>query len=103
MSRFWEGRRVMVTGGGGFLGKAVVRRLESARAVSRGRPVERLPRRDERALWARQEDASGSGPGISAAIRVQRHSFDPGKPLRTGGQLQPSKLTCDPGAHQEMY
>ena len=29
---FWPGRRVMVTGGGGFLGKAVVKRLESAGA-----------------------------------------------------------------------
>ena len=28
MSDFWPGRRVMVTGGGGFLGQAVVRRLE---------------------------------------------------------------------------
>src|SRR5438105_6326876 len=27
MSSFWPGRRVMVTGGGGFLGKAVVTRL----------------------------------------------------------------------------
>ena len=30
MTDFWRGRRVMVTGGGGFLGKSVVRRLESA-------------------------------------------------------------------------
>ncbi|HET8776832.1 MAG TPA: GDP-L-fucose synthase [Candidatus Limnocylindria bacterium] len=29
---FWSGRRVMVTGGGGFLGKAVVARLEGAGA-----------------------------------------------------------------------
>jgi GDP-L-fucose synthase len=29
MSEFWAGRRVMVTGGGGFLGQAVVRQLES--------------------------------------------------------------------------
>jgi GDP-L-fucose synthase len=29
---FWAGRRVMVTGGGGFLGRAVVRRLEGAGA-----------------------------------------------------------------------
>jgi GDP-L-fucose synthase len=32
MSDFWRGRRVMVTGGGGFLGQVVVRRLESAGA-----------------------------------------------------------------------
>ena len=32
MSDFWPGRRVMVTGGGGFLGTAVVRRLEAAGA-----------------------------------------------------------------------
>ena len=31
-SSFWAGRRVMVTGGGGFLGKAVVRRLEAGGA-----------------------------------------------------------------------
>jgi GDP-L-fucose synthase len=33
MTGFWTDRRVMVTGGGGFLGKAVVRRLEAAGAV----------------------------------------------------------------------
>ncbi len=32
MTEFWPGRRVMVTGGGGFLGQAVVRRLEAAGA-----------------------------------------------------------------------
>ena len=32
MTAFWTGRRVMVTGGGGFLGKAVVSRLEHAGA-----------------------------------------------------------------------
>lgn len=32
MTAFWEGRRVMVTGGGGFLGSAVVERLRSSGA-----------------------------------------------------------------------
>ena len=32
MSEFWPGRRIMVTGGGGFLGRAVVKRLEDAGA-----------------------------------------------------------------------
>jgi GDP-L-fucose synthase len=34
VSGFWADRRVMVTGGGGFLGKAVVRRLEAAGATN---------------------------------------------------------------------
>ena len=34
MTRFWTGRRVMVTGGGGFLGQAVVDRLEAGGADS---------------------------------------------------------------------
>jgi GDP-L-fucose synthase len=33
MGEFWPGRRVMVTGGGGFLGRAVVARLRSAGAT----------------------------------------------------------------------
>ncbi len=32
---FWRGRRVMVTGGGGFLGKAVIAQLEGRRGATR--------------------------------------------------------------------
>jgi len=34
MTRFWQARRVMVTGGGGFLGQGVVRRLQAGGADS---------------------------------------------------------------------
>ena len=34
MTAFWPGRRVMVTGGGGFLGQAIVRRLRASGADS---------------------------------------------------------------------
>lgn len=34
MTTFWQGRRVMVTGGGGFLGRSVVRRLQDEGAES---------------------------------------------------------------------
>ncbi|MGZ9042763.1 MAG: NAD-dependent epimerase/dehydratase family protein [Allosphingosinicella sp.] len=43
MPDFWTGRRVMVTGGGGFLGKGVVRRLQAAGAEPYLRaPIKRL-------------------------------------------------------------
>jgi GDP-L-fucose synthase len=56
---FWAGRRVMVTGGGGFLGKAVVRRLEAdgARDIF-------VPRSREYDLRTRD--------GIAAALRDGR-------------------------------
>ena len=42
-------------------------------AVPRGRPLERLPGGDQRALRPRQEDAAGPGPGVPPAVRLQRH------------------------------
>ena len=55
MSDFWAGRRVMVTGGGGFLGTAVVQRLQQAGAteifVPRSRDYDLRTRNDvDRAL-----------------------------------------------------
>ena len=55
MTEFWADRRVMVTGGGGFLGKAVVRQLEDAGAthvfVPRSRDYDLRRREDiDRAL-----------------------------------------------------
>jgi GDP-L-fucose synthase len=55
MTDFWAGRRVMVTGGGGFLGSAVVQRLHDAGAteifVPRSRDYDLRMRTDiERAL-----------------------------------------------------
>ena len=33
MTSYWAGRRIMVTGGAGFVGRAVVRRLEAVGAT----------------------------------------------------------------------
>jgi GDP-L-fucose synthase len=55
---FWPGRRVMVTGGGGFLGKAVVRRLEAGGATDVF-----VPRSREYDLRTRDGIAAALGDG----------------------------------------
>lgn len=55
---FWAGRRVMVTGGGGFLGQAVVRRLESGGATDIF-----VPRSREYDLRTRDGIAAALGDG----------------------------------------
>src|SRR5713226_4344054 len=62
MSRFWSDRRVMVTGGGGFLGRRVVAGLERAGATDIF-----VPRSKEYDL--RSRDA------IARALRVGRPQF----------------------------
>ena len=70
--------------------------------VPRGRPLERLPGGDERAVRPRQEDAARPGPGLPPAVRLQRHPPDPGQPLRPGRQLRSRQLARHPGADQEV-
>lgn len=65
MSSFWSGRRVMVTGGVGFLGRAVVRRLEGAGATDIF-----VPRSRGYDLLAREAD----GPHASNGIRFNHEA-----------------------------
>jgi len=43
---FWHGRRVIVTGGSGFLGSFVVERLEAANCGVKPTPKDSSPRRN---------------------------------------------------------
>ena len=56
-------------------------------AVSRGRPLERLSGRDQRALRHRQEGAAGAVPGVPRAVRHERHLPAAGEPLRPAATI----------------
>ena len=43
------------------------------------------------------------GQAYRAAVRVQRHSPDPGQPVRPWRQLRPGELARHPGADQEVH
>ena len=80
MSDFWPGRRVMVTGGGGFLGTAVVRRLEAAGAdqifVPRSKRLRPAHEGRDRPRACRRAAAAGHPPGGGR----RRHRRQPGEP-----------------------
>ena len=65
------------------------------RPVPRGRPVERLPGGDERALRRREEDDPRRRTGLSRAVRHERDLPPPRQPVRAGRQLRPRDLARD--------
>ena len=73
-----------------------------ARALPRGRDLERLPGGDERPLRAGQEDAARPGPGLPPAVRDGRRAPPAREPLRPPRQLRPRLLPRDPRPHQEV-
>ncbi len=104
---FWPGRRVMVTGGGGFLGQAVVKRLEAAGAD-----------RDLRSALARTTTC-GRRTGIDRALADgrpaarhppgggrRRHRREPGEPgpllLRERDHGHPADGAGAPGRRREV-
>jgi hypothetical protein len=73
------------------------------RALPRRRPLERLPRGDQRALRHRQEGPAGDGPGLPPGVRLQLRDGLPGEPLRAAGQLRPRRLARDPGDDPQVH
>ena len=62
-----------------------------ADAVLGGRPLERLPRGDERALRRREEVDPRRRPGLPRAVRARHGVPAPGEPLRAARQLRPRR------------
>ena len=68
-----------------------------AGAVPGRRPLERLPRGDQRALRHRQEDDARAVAGVPRAVRHQQRRALPGEPLRAARQLRPADVARHPG------
>jgi GDP-L-fucose synthase len=83
---FWDGRSVVVTGGGGFLGKAVVRDLE---ALGASVSVPRSAEYDLRLADATRAAVSGADTVIHLAARVGGIGFN----RRNPGPLAYDNLT----------
>ena len=67
------------------------------RAVPRGRPVGRLPRGDQRAVRAGQEDDARALRRLPAPVRLRLLRADHRQPLRPRRQLRPRGLARDRG------
>ena len=68
-----------------------------AGAVLGGRPVERLPGGDERALRRREEVDPRRRASVSRAVRARRDLPAAGEPLRAARQLRPRLVARDSG------
>ena len=73
-----------------------------ARALPRGGPLERLSRGDQRPLRHRQEGPAGDAPGLSPAVRPQRHLSAAGEPVRAGRQLRSAVIARHPGLDPQV-
>ncbi len=66
--------------------------------VPGGRPLERIPGGDERAVRRRQEGDARRRAGLSGAVRTRHDLSPPDEPLRAARQLRPAELPRDPRA-----
>ena len=106
MPDFWPGRRVMVTGGGGFLGKAVVKRLEAS-----GADQVFVPRSKDYDLRTKEGIDRALADGrpqlvIHLAAVVGRHRRESGEPgsvlLRERDHGDPAHGAGAPGRRRQI-